>query len=164
MNVATPSTPNPTSHYQWFVVHTKPRQGFESWLPVMDVEKIRRKQVAVVTEPLFSRYLFVRLDKQHSNWAPIRSTLGVNRLVTFGNQPAAVPDELVLALQEAEKPAVKKLLLPGDAVVFVQGPLRGLQGIYQQPDGDLRAMVLIELMSQPQRVVTDVHSLRPASR
>ena len=91
---------------RWYVIHAKPRQearalenlerqGYEAWLPMLTVQKILRGRVADVTEPLFSRYLFIRLDTVQSNWSPIRSTLGVSRLVTFGNQPAVVPDALI---------------------------------------------------------------------
>jgi transcriptional antiterminator RfaH len=33
------------------------------------------------------------------SWAPIRSTLGVSRLVTFGQIPAKIDDELIAAMQ-----------------------------------------------------------------
>jgi len=66
-------------------------------------------------------------------------------------------------LQEAKKPSVEKLLKPGDAVQFIDGPLKGLEGIFQQPSGEMRAMVLIELLSQPQRIRADLRSLRPAN-
>ncbi len=164
----------PFPNLQWFVVHAKPkqearalenleRQGFESWLPMMDIEKVRNSRVHVVTEPMFSRYLFVRMDKNLTHWGRIRSTLGVHRLVTFGNLPVAVPEEIMKLLQEAKKPSVEKLLKPGDAVQFIDGPLKGLEGIFQQPSGEMRAMVLIELLSQPQRIRADLRSLRPAN-
>jgi transcriptional antiterminator RfaH len=57
----------------WHLVHTKPRleetalvnlerQGYECYLPTLKVEKIRRGKAAIVSEALFPRYLFVRLD------------------------------------------------------------------------------------------------------
>ena len=96
---------------QWFVVHTKPRQeqralvnlqrqGFAAWLPMLSVEKFRRGRLEKVVVPMFSRYLFIRLDTEQTNWSPIRSTLGVSKLVSFGNRPAVIEDELILALQQ----------------------------------------------------------------
>lgn len=157
---------------QWYVVHTKPRQeqralenlqnqGFEAWLPMTEVEKLRLGRLAKVVEPLFSRYLFIRLDTTQSNWSPIRSTLGVSKLVSFGNVPARVPDEFIRALQSAPQRAPQHMLNPGDEVAFVDGPLRGLKGIFQQRDGELRAMVLIELLSQPHTIATALQDLRP---
>lgn len=157
---------------QWYVIHTKPRQeqralenlkrqGFHAWLPTIEVEKLRRGKLSRVIEPMFSRYLFIQLDKTQTNWSPIRSTLGVSKLVSFGNVPAVVPDSLIDALQQADGARREYLLKEGDAVQFVSGPLQGLEGILQQRDGELRAMVLIELISQPQRVSTDIESIRP---
>jgi transcriptional antiterminator RfaH len=157
---------------QWYVIHTKPRQeqralenlqrqGFQVWLPTIDMEKMRRGKLTRVTEPMFSRYLFIQLDKTQSNWSPIRSTLGVSKLVSFGNVPAVVPDALIEVLQQADGSQREYLLKEGDAVQFVSGPLQGLEGILQQRDGELRAMVLIELISQPQRVSTAIADLRP---
>lgn len=156
----------------WYVIHTKPRQeqralenlqrqGFEAWLPMIELEKVRRGHLARVSEPMFSRYLFIRLDTVQTNWSPIRSTLGVSKLVSFGNTPAAVPDELIDALRHMPPQATQRMMNPGDEVQFVAGPLKGLRGIYQQHDGEARAMVLIELLSQPQTIQTELQALRP---
>ena len=80
----------------WYLVHSKPRQelcslenlerqGFECFLPLIAVEKLRRKLIVVVQEPLFPRYLFIRLDasQEGRSWNPIRSTTRVSRLVSF---------------------------------------------------------------------------------
>jgi len=47
--------------------------------------------VQVMTESMFSRYLFIQLDDQSQNWGTIRSTLGVSKRVSSGPQPAKVP-------------------------------------------------------------------------
>ena len=159
---------------QWYVIHTKPRQeqralenlqrqGFEAWLPMIELEKVRRSRLTKVTEPMFSRYLFIRLDTTQTNWSPIRSTLGVSKLVSFGNVPAAVPDALINMLRESPPLTPQRLMNPGDEVQLVEGPLRGLRGIYQQHDGEARAMVLIELLSQPQTIQIELQALRPVT-
>lgn len=158
----------------WYVIHTKPRQeqralenlqrqGFEAWLPMITLEKVRRGHLTQVVEPMFSRYLFIHLDTVQTNWSPIRSTLGVSKLVAFGNAPAAVPDDLIAALRNMPAPPPERMMNPGDEVQFVAGPLKGLRGIYQQHDGEARAMVLIELLSQPQTIQTELQALRPVA-
>ena len=74
------------------------RAGNECYLPLISVEKLRRKLFVPVDEPLFPRYFFIRLDasQQGKSWNPIRYTTGVSRLVSFGNVPAKVDDALVL--------------------------------------------------------------------
>ena len=158
----------------WYVIHSKPRQeeralenlerqGFQAWLPMLTVEKFRRGKLAKVVEPMFSRYLFIRLDTEQTNWSPIRSTLGVSKLVSFGNRPAVIDDELILALQELPAREPERLYQPGQTVKFVSGPLRGLEGIYEQADGELRAMVLVDLLSKHHRITTDMQDLMPVT-
>ena len=158
----------------WYAIHSKPRQeeralenlqrqGFESWLPMITLEKVRRGKLTQVVEPMFSRYLFIRLDTEQSNWSPIRSTLGVSKLVSFGNRPAVISDALIEMLQQLPAQPPQRLLQPGQPVKFIDGPLRGLQGIYQQPDGEARAMVLVDLLSKQHTIVADVQDLLPVA-
>ena len=160
--------PNNTA---WYVVHTKPRQegralenlqnqGFTCFLPTMQVQKLRNHRVQMVTEPMFSRYLFIQLDDTTQNWGPIRSTLGVSKLVSFGPHPAKVPPEFVDFLQEAPPEILARLFAPGDAVQVAAGPLQGLEGKYLAHDGETRAFVLIELLGQPQRLRMEMETLR----
>ncbi len=147
----------------WYVVHTKPRnearalenlqnQGFACFLPTMSVEKRVRQRVQHVVVPMFSRYLFIQLSDTTQNWAPIRSTLGVCKLVSFGNQPAKAPETLIEFLRQAPAQEVARLFAVGDAVQMLDGPLKGLQGTYQAHDGEMRAMVLVDLLGQPQKL------------
>jgi transcriptional antiterminator RfaH len=75
--------------------------------------------------------------------------------------PAVVPDTLIDLLRQSDGRQREFLLKEGDAVQFVSGPLQGVEGILQQRDGELRAMVLIELISQPQQISTPIQDLRP---
>ncbi len=160
----------------WYLVHTKPRQekcalenlqrqGYPCYLPTLPSEKIRQGVLTVAAEPLFPRYLFIRLGKDDSSqsWAPIRSTKGVTRLVSFGAEPAKVADSLVEALraQEASVQAEpERLFKPGERVRLTEAPFAGIVGIYQMADGERRVMVLIELMSRQVRVPVAPASLR----
>lgn len=158
----------------WYAVHSKPKQelravenlenqGFESWLPMMTVEKLRRGRLTEVVEPMFSRYLFIRLDTEHSNWSPIRSTIGVSRLVSFGNRPAPIADTLIQALRQLPERAPERLFRVGQDVSFIDGPLKGLQGVYQAESGEARAMILVELMSKQHLITANVRDLHPLS-
>jgi len=159
-----------TTHAAWYVVHTKPRQearalenlenqGFNCFLPTLQVQKLRNQRAQTVTEPMFSRYLFIELDDQTQNWAPIRSTLGVSKLVSFGPLPAKVPPEFITFLKEAPPQALARMFAPGDSVRVTSGPLHGLQGQYIAHDGETRAFVLVELLGQPQKIGMLVESL-----
>ena len=126
----------------------------------MQVQKLRNQRVQTVTEPMFSRYLFIQLNEQTQNWGPIRSTLGVSKLVSFGPQPAKVPPEFVAFLQEAPQTTLERMFAPGDSVQIANGPLQGLEGHYVAHDGEVRAFVLVDLLGQPQKLRITLESLR----
>ena len=99
----------------WYVIHTKPKQearallnlsnqGYECFLPRHKKQVVRRAAVVTQVEPLFSRYLFIQLDTNLSgkSWGPIRSTLGVSKLVVFGNEPARVESGLIHLFKQRE--------------------------------------------------------------
>jgi transcriptional antiterminator RfaH len=167
-----------TSHYPaqaaWYLVQTKSRQefralqqlenqGYTCFLPTLKVEKLVRGKLEATVEPLFSRYLFIRLDSIASRWAPIRSTRGVSNLVSLGGRYATLPDLCIEALKDEPEMAPRRLFNPGERVSIVRGPFAGLEGIYQLSDGDSRALVLIELMNQPQKLKLAVEMLRKAA-
>ncbi len=160
----------------WYLIHTRPRQelialenlerqGFSCYLPRLRFEKIRRRQLVAVDEPLFARYLFIRLASagEGLSWAPIRSTRGVAQLVRFGEHPARADDALVAHLQERERgKPVEKLFLAGDKVTITQGPFAGLEAIYQSDDAQERSIILLEIMNRAARLRIETSSLTPA--
>ena len=167
------SSPNTSA---WFLVRSKPRQesvaltnlarqGYESYLPMFAAEKLVRRKSTVVQEPMFARYLFVRLDTtgQGQSWSPIRSTVGVSELVCFGSRPARVDDALIATLREREaeqQGTPTTLFAHGDSVRITQGAFAGLEAIYQMNDAEGRAMVLLDLLSKPVAMTIDAASLR----
>lgn len=162
----------------WYLVHTKPRQekcalenlqaqGYECYLPTIPSEKLRQGLLTVREEPLFPRYLFIRLSQGYlaKSWAPIRSTKGVSRLVSFGIEPARVDEGLMELLwkQEASvQSEPERLFKPGERVCLTEAPFAGIEGIYQIADGERRVMVLIEILSKPVLVRVAPASVRKA--
>lgn len=160
----------------WYLVHTKPRQektalehlerqGYECYLPTLPTEKLHKGALCLAAAPLFPRYLFIRLGQGDSakSWAPVRSTRGVNKLVSFGVEPAKVSDSLVEALRAKEaatQTAPERLFTPGERVRLSEAPFADIEGIYQMADGERRVMVLIELLCKQVRVQVAPASLR----
>jgi transcriptional antiterminator RfaH len=156
----------------WHVVHTKPRaearalenlerQGFEVFLPMITLQKVRRAKLANITEPMFSRYLFLRTTPGMQDLSVVKSTLGVSYLVRFGQLAAKVPHSWVEVMRA--QPMLKEALFKsGDKVVLAEGMLKGLEAIYLQTDGELRAMVLIDLLSRPHLISYETALLVPA--
>ena len=159
---------------QWYVVHTKPRQeatahehlarqGYDCYLPMMTVQRIRRGKWVEDTECLFRRYLFIRLIAGQSNFSPIRSTRGVSSLVRIGTAPAIVPDAVIEALQAIPHRA-PPLFEAGAAVTITEGVFAGLDaefvGLKQMPDGEMRALVLLQLLSKLQKIPIPATAIR----
>lgn len=153
---------------RWYLLQCKPRetfralthlrnQGYDAFLPTLAREVLRRGKPALLSEPLFPHYLFIRLSDVTDSWGPIRSTRGVSRLVTFGDVPLPVADAIVTGLQmrEQELPAgegAQPLFAPGQQVEITGGPLAGLEAVFAARDGEERVIVLLKLMHQEQSV------------
>ena len=163
----------------WYLIHTKPsqeerarlnleEQGFPVFLPLCEVQRVRRAKLVNLIEPLFARYLFIQLDDITSNWYPIRSTRGVHALVRFGmnSDPVAVPDHLISALkalQERETSGGQQaiaLFAPNQTLAITSGPFVGLSGLFQKlqvsEDGQARALLLVEILGKPQGLSIDL--------
>ena len=146
----------------WYLIHTKirqeqlaldnlERQGYTCFLPQMRAEKLRSGRLQTVLEPLFPRYLFIQLDTglAAQSWAPIRSTLGVSRLVMFGQTPGKVSEALVNDIKaQSLHTDVQPHFVPGQSVHITSGPFAGLQAVYQMANGEERVMVLLHILSK----------------
>lgn len=146
----------------WYLLSSKPHkdalaeeqlliQGYEVYRPLAQRLRKRRGKMLKLTESLFPRYMFVHLDTLDDNWAPIRSTYGVNQIIRFGNEPAQVPQELIDQLKQNEAALGEKAIdldrfHKGEQVILTDGPFKGLSGAFLSYDGEERAMVLLEIM------------------
>ncbi len=160
----------------WYLIHTKmrqervalenlERQGFECFLPMILVEKLRRAALQVIQEPLFPRYLFIRLGTalDSQSWVPIRSTMGVIRLVTFGQTPAKIEDDLIAELQSRTHLAdevQQRFFVPGEQVAVTKGPFVGVEAIYQMADAEGRVMVLLNILSKQVKMALPLANIR----
>ena len=141
------------------------RQGFECYMPMLKMEKMRRHKATLVEEPMFPRYLFIRLDTSGSgpSWSPIRSTLGVTQLVRFGGQPAVVDSKLIELLRTREQVGQpERLFKAGEKVVVANGPFAGIEAIFKTADAESRSMILLDMLSKPVAMRIETASLRRA--
>ncbi|PMR73450.1 transcription/translation regulatory transformer protein RfaH [Billgrantia endophytica] len=161
---------------RWYVIQCKGgesfratehlgNQGYELFLPVLEVQKKRQGRLVWVNEPLFPHYLFIRLDRVASNWRPIRSTRGVLRIVTFGDKPLPVDDALVDLLREQgtdrEGATANVYFRAGETVEITEGPFKDLQAVFASHRGEERAIVLLNLLNRQQRLEIPVAQLKP---
>jgi transcriptional antiterminator RfaH len=150
---------------RWYAVQTKPRNEYlvrdmlerraiVAYLPVLPVAR-KRASRGRGDKPFFARYLFARMDLARVplssiNWAP-----GVTHVVSFGGEPATVPEAVITWLRErlgqinAEDYHQGLPLRPGDRLRVTHGPLRDMEAIFDQrlSSGD-RARVFIEVLGR----------------
>ncbi len=162
----------------WYLVVTKPqsefkaqenllRQGYETYLPIVQNSRRRNGKNVKRTEAFFSRYLFISLDKETGNWAPIRSTVGVAGMVRFGGMPAEVPAIMIDNLKGNEdefglQSFDKKELAHGDKIEIIDGPFEGYQAIFQKMKSAERVSVLLDIVGKNTQVTLSVHELEIA--
>lgn len=157
---------------RWYVIQAKPRhevtaeenlqrQGFEVYLPRLITPRRRRGKWQDAVEPLFPRYLFIHLEMGVDNTSTIRSTKGVARIVRFGEYPIPLPEGFVEFLRAHEDPERgaqvpdRPQFQAGDRVRILAGPFAGLEGIYSEPRGDQRVVVLLDLLGKQNRVAIE---------
>ena len=159
----------------WYLIHRKvrqertardnlQRQGYEVYLPLLRNRRRRRGQYSPVIEPMFPRYLFIRLDKTTDNWGPIRSTLGVANLVRFGDQPARVPGQFVddLMARDDEEGCQSLPVVDfqhGESVRIVDGVMAGFEGVFQARNSNDRVIILLEFAGTYTELALSYHQL-----
>ena len=122
--------------------------------------------IAVVHEPMFPRYLFLRPTRATQSLSVVRSTVGVSRLVMFGQQPATLADEAIRSIHRAESLRETASLdrispyQPGMAVRLLDPALGGLQALVQSVSKD-RVTLLLEILGRPQSVQVEFGRIAP---
>jgi transcription antitermination factor NusG len=153
---------------QWYALRSKPRkedtvwhqlntQGFESYYPRMRVHPVNPRSKKV--KPYFPGYLFVKVDLEDKGQSTFRwmpHTLG---LVSFGGEPAQVPENLINAIkkrvQEISEAGGEVFdgLKSGDKIRIHDGPFSGFEGIFDSRlPGKERVRVLLDFLGHPRQV------------
>jgi transcription antitermination factor NusG len=94
---------------KWYVVYTRPRwekkvtdllnrKKIEHYCPLNRVQKQWSDRKKIVTEPLFSAYVFVHIDETEQT--AVRVTDGIINFVYWLGKPAIVRNEEILAIRE----------------------------------------------------------------
>ena len=148
---------------QWFLLQTKvrqeqraaenlSRQRVVSFCPMIRVEKISRGCRTEAEDVLFPGYLFIQLGVSSVSATAVRSTRGVSHFVTSAGAPIKVPLELVEQLRQRvtvnADAVLSKLPKPGTTMEVIDGPFKGLNAIFAEPDGNSRAIVMVTLLSR----------------
>lgn len=165
------------SGQSWFLAQCKPnrqivakrnllRQGFLTFLPM--VEETRRVSGKFSTKPmpLFPGYIFVNICISSGAWRSVNSTYGVTKLVSFGSEPAVVPklfmEQIFLRCDSNEMLLPAKDFEIGDEVLLTKGPFANCIGIIEHIEPDRRIFLLMEMMGSYTRVSVCAEDLQLA--
>ncbi len=165
-----------TQMRHWYVVETHPhaearavtnlrRQGFETYMPCYRKRRSHARRIEIVAAPLFPRYLFVAIDIAAQRWRAIQSTFGVARLVSNGEFPSVLQEDIVEGLRRREDDhglieLEKKFAFQrGDKVQILGGAFEACLGLFEEIADRDRAAVLLNFLGRNVRVVFDTESV-----
>jgi len=157
-------TPDPrplVPELKWYVVQSKPREeerarhfleekGFDTYLPMMEVLKVRGFKNVKTESALFPGYLFCRFNPDES-LAHVRWTRGVKKLLPESVNPIPVDNEVVKAirnLQQKDGVIRKQPLQQLDKIRIARGPMKDILGVFDYWTSDQgRVKVLLNFIS-----------------
>ncbi len=137
------------------------RQGIETFFPVYPAKKAS----SPIGLPLFPRYVFAHFDLM-SDFDKVQYTPGVSRVVSFGELPRAVPDEVIVCLRnrcDQDDVLLHPDLIKGQKVRVTKGVFEGCRGIISEKRGSQRIQLLLSLaFGQPFSVEVKTHEVEAA--
>ena len=163
---------------EWFILQFKPnshhlatknlnRQGFETFLPLVDITKRKASRFTNTTQPLFPGYMFIRFDKAESEWHKINSTYGVSRLITFNSILKSIPtifvDHLMKRYDLSRKLLPIQKLKKGDQVTVLTGPFANFIATVEKCESEQRIWVLMDLMGRKTKIQTHLDTLKTSN-
>ncbi len=158
----------------WYALYTKPKkerqveallreQGIETYLPTVRRKVRRRDRPDRVV--YFPCYVFALLDFAVTPRSSIAWMPGIRRIVSFGEQPAIVADEIVgfirQRLEDCEIVGYARLK-QGDRVRITSGPLRDLEAVFERPlSAADRVRILLNVVGRMTPVEIDYSQIVP---
>ncbi len=149
----------------WYSARTKPKHehiaaanlrkqlGLEVFSPRLRLEKLTRRGLVNVTEPLFPCYLFVQcvLEEQLND---IQHSVGINKFVSFGGRIPQVADQIIIELQECfeneEILQIRSALEPGDEVTVTGEAFAGMSArVLKSLPAKQRVQILLDILGRP---------------
>ena len=159
---------------EWALVQFKPnsdgvavrnltRQGFEVFLPKIEMTTRTSSKFIKSKRPLFPGYLFARINLAVGGWRAINSTYGVSRILTTAGKPTPVTESLVEEIRtRCDSDGVvqpKDDFEVGEEVKLQQGPFADLVGKILTLSPDQRVWILLEVLGRKTKVAVNANDL-----
>ena len=150
---------------KWLLVYTKAKeeqraktnlenQGFQTFLPMIAFVKMNRSKSTTV-EPMFPRYLFIKLNLEKDNWTLIKSTRGVSHIVVFGQRFAEIPNKVIVYLRsKADENDIVRLEIKrqefhkGEKIVVKTGAFKRKEATFLSKKSKERVRILLRFVNR----------------
>ncbi len=151
---------------RWYALRSKPRKeevlfrqvhahGIEVYYPRLRVQPVNPRSKKF--KPYFPGYMFVNVDLEKIGRSTLQWMPHSVGLVSFGGEPAHVPENLIYTLQKRVDEIneaggeIFDGLKPGDPIRISEGPFVGYAAIFDaRIPGSERVRVLIKMLSDRQ--------------
>ncbi len=136
---------------KWYVIRTKPRKEFE-------VENLFSQAGFTVynpkycqdgtVRPFFPGYLFLKF-RYPEQYRTVIYSRGVQRVIGNSSGPISLDSEIIKCLKSREKNGLIELMKygeeprPGDEIVVMEGPLKGLRGLFYRNLSDKERVLIL---------------------
>lgn len=153
-----------TVNSAWYCARTKPKHEhiaaanlrkhmeLEVFLPRVRLEKLTRRGMVRLLEPLFPCYVFVRCNVDESLNA-VQHTSGISKIVHFGGKIPQVPDLVIHELQACfetdDVMVVESQLAVGDEVTVAGGAFAGMSALVLKAlPARKRVQILLDILGR----------------
>jgi transcriptional antiterminator RfaH len=125
----------------WHAIYTRHRyekkaekylseRGIECYLPILKTIKQWSDRKKLVEMPLFSSYLFVKVDE--SDYIDVLNAPGVVKYISFEGKAVVIPDKQIENIRwvlssEVSAEPFHEIIPKGAKVEIIKGPLMGLE-------------------------------------
>lgn len=153
----------------WYVLNTKPKKEFhvekiftEAGFQIYNPKYKHDERV----KPFFPGYEFIHFDYPEQ-YQLVRYTRGVKKVVGPREGPTPIPEEVLTALKNREVKGLIEMLKYGeepelgDEIEVMEGPLKGLKGIFKRELSDAdRVLILLNYVSYQGQLVIERKKLK----
>ena len=153
----------------WFVLNTKPKKEFqveklfiEGGIKIYNPKYMHDNRI----KPFFPGYEFVYFDFP-AQYQLVRYTRGVKRIVGNQRGPIPIPDEIIIGIKSREINGLIELLKygeepeAGDEIEVVEGPLKGLRGLFKKElDDKERVLILLNYVTYQGKLLIEKKKLK----
>ena len=153
----------------WYVINTKPKKEFqverlftEGGIEIYNPKYMQEDRI----KPFFPGYEFIYFDFPEQ-YRLVKYTRGVKRVVGVREIPVPIPDQVIHEIKSrevnglieiekyGERPEV------GDEIEVVEGPLKGLKGLFQKElTAKERVLILLNYVAYQGQLIIEKDKLK----